>query len=42
MEDSDKYNYINLNIEQLIKMLTEVSGSKFWEKSSEGYQIRRA
>ena len=40
MEDSDKYDYIDLNIEQLIKMLREVSGSQFWEKSSEGYRIR--
>lgn len=32
--------FYDLNLEQLIKMLMEVSGSQFWDKSSEGNQIR--
>ena len=40
MEGRQGKIFHDLNLEQLIKMLMEVSGSQFWEKSSEGNQIR--
>ena len=40
MEGRQWQIFNDLNFEQVIKMLIEVSGSQFWEKSSEGDQIR--